>query len=1234
MSRGVRLLLAVLSALLLIAVLAWAWLWHSYSGRAFVLAQARAALADGTLRWDSAAGTLAGGVQLRGVVFSSNGLQVQIAQAQLALAPSAIWRGVVRLDPLQLRDVQVELSSTSEDAAGSPFVWPANWSALPLPLTIEVPALSVRTLHFQHGTQPPLPVLAIDGGVRIASDQVRFSTLTIRRADDSAHIDGRIALGAHGAVALTLDGASAAEAATAWQLQARITGNPADLQLVLDGRAPGALSARARVRRDGDRLRWQLTARAQDIAPALFGGPEGRFGAALDIDGSDASARVSGQLQRDAQVLRLLPSQIAWQDQQIVLSPLLLSALGGEVRIAGTVGVGGTAPVMALRVEGDALHWGSGGERVAATGSAQVSGTLGQWQLDGKANLRRQAVTAQIALRAHGDQQRAALDQLLLTTDAGQSQLDGELVFSPTVRWQTTGTIKGFDPGFFVADFPGALSAEVASSGAIANDRARFTVDLTALRGDLRGRAITGDAHLGFDSGRSTAALNLRVGSSHLIVDGQHDAHSKVPLSLQMKFAPWLLADLLPEAHGKLVGELALSGDFAQFAVRGEVRGERLSWRDAALGALRLRASPSASGSQVALVLEDVSHGAVHLDQLQVDASGTLAQAEWSLHANAATLSASAAGNWEHGKTKALLAVRSLSLVPTQGEPWALAAPATLRLDDVATLSALCLAQAQSTLCAHGTWPGEAQLSAQAFDLALLDPLLSRDDVAFGFDGDVDGEIMLRSNAARVTQGNLRLRVSAGALQVLPRGKQPAFAWRAMAVDGTLEDDQLRATLAAQTGTEGELRGQFSTGLSSDSPLAGALNLDVTQLAWLELFSPDLAAPSGRLHGQLTLTGSRAAPKASGQLMLADFAAELPALGITLTDSHARLDASSAGDLHLQARLNSGDGPLLLVADGELASADTFTAQVSGEHVKLVDNADLRAWISPDLTISHNAQGLAISGRLGVPEAHIALDKMQAGAAARSPDVVVVDPLLPERSGTPLAISLNVDASFGKAVVLGGFGLDGKLAGELGITQAPGREPLGTGTLNVSGSYERYGKPLTIRHARLSYTRTPLDNPALDIRAERSIDAQMVGVQVSGSALRPITTLVSNPALDNSETLSWLVLGRPLRSAQQADSAKLDAAASALGAGGNLLAEQLGARLGLDEAAVGESRTLGENTLSVGKFVSPRLYVSYGVSLLGVGQVVALKYLLGGGFEVEIESGLESRGSINWRTEH
>src|SRR3546814_14877620 len=118
---------------------------------------------------------------------------------------------------------------------------------------------------------------------------------------------------------------------------------------------------------------------------------------------------------------------------------------------------------------------------------------------------------------------------------------------------------------------------------------------------------------------------------------------------------------------------------------------------------------------------------------------------------------------------------------------------------------------------------------------------------------------------------------------------------------------------------------------------------------------------------------------------------------------------------------------------------------------------------------------------------------MQACAAARSPDVMVIDPASPELTQQGIPVALDVQASFGKSVALSGFGLDGKLAGKLHVAQAPGREPLATGTLNVSGSYQRYGKPLTIRHARLTYTRSPLDNPALDIRAERTVDAQKIG---------------------------------------------------------------------------------------------------------------------------------------------
>src|SRR3546814_1733852 len=102
------------------------------------------------------------------------------------------------------------------------------------------------------------------------------------------------------------------------------------------------------------------------------------------------------------------------------------------------------------------------------------------------------------------------------------------------------------------------------------------------------------------------------------------------------------------------------------------------------------------------------------------------------------------------------------------------------------------------------------------------------------------------------------------------------------------------------------------------------------------------------------------------------------------------------------------------VCSSDLDHVDAFTAKLRGERVKLVDNADLRAWISPDLSIIRTAKGFSISGQLDVPEAHIALDKMQAGAAARSPDVMVIDPASPELTQQGIPVALDVQASFGK----------------------------------------------------------------------------------------------------------------------------------------------------------------------------------------------------------------------------
>jgi translocation and assembly module TamB len=142
------------------------------------------------------------------------------------------------------------------------------------------------------------------------------------------------------------------------------------------------------------------------------------------------------------------------------------------------------------------------------------------------------------------------------------------------------------------------------------------------------------------------------------------------------------------------------------------------------------------------------------------------------------------------------------------------------------------------------------------------------------------------------------------------------------------------------------------------------------------------------------------------------------------------------------------------------------------------------------------------------------------------------------------------------------------------------------------------------------------------------------GIRVVGNASDPRASVYSDPAKSETEALSYLALGRPLTSLSGAEAQQLGSAKSALSAGTGLLASELGSRIGLDDAGVNNSRALGGDVLSVGKYLSPKLYVGFGVSLLGTGQVLTLKYLLRKGFNIQIESStVENRASVNYRKE-
>ena len=63
--------------------------------------------------------------------------------------------------------------------------------------------------------------------------------------------------------------------------------------------------------------------------------------------------------------------------------------------------------------------------------------------------------------------------------------------------------------------------------------------------------------------------------------------------------------------------------------------------------------------------------------------------------------------------------------------------------------------------------------------------------------------------------------------------------------------------------------------------------------------------------------------------------------------------------------------------------------------------------------------------------------------------------------------------------------------------------------------------------------------------------------------------------------------------------------------GSALLAGQLGKYVGLDDVGLTRDQATGDQSLVLGKYLSPRLYVSYGISLIEEINTLKLRYTIG-----------------------
>jgi translocation and assembly module TamB len=659
------------------------------------------------------------------------------------------------------------------------------------------------------------------------------------------------------------------------------------------------------------------------------------------------------------------------------------------------------------------------------------------------------------------------------------------------------------------------------------------------------------------------------------------------------------LGALHPALRGAVTSRLHVTGRWPLIAIDASGRADNVAVGDLQIGAAQLRASvrdPRNATGEVHIDARNLAIGAFRFDTLVLGLSGSTRSHSMQLHAAGPRIKSELTARGSYGRNTWTGVLETAALNVSGAPPVALQAPAQI---DVSShqfrLSNTCLAGAEISACASGEVTRDGQMSLRYtidnLPLTLLAKLAMPDGGPL-IEGALEGDGDLRRERDGKLAGHAQLAIPMGAV-------------------------------AAGSATDASRRIEFQN-LSLDANLAG----DSGQM--------QLAAKllqGGDVSGRLLITHARSAnPLLQGEVDLRGLNREWPALGLNLRDGafSAALQADHA--VKLSGHIASGDGALEV--DG-IVSPSTLQLTAHGRELLAADIPGARIVVSPQLKLDGPLSEPRLTGTLEIPAAEVDVSKLSVSGGQRpSPDVVVIDRQHTEAT-PPRRLNSDVTVKLGENVRLSGFGLDAHLQGELRIRERPNAASVAFGEIRLAGTYEAYGRKLTIERGKLQFAGTSLENPELDILAIRKVKEVTAKLHVTGTAQHPQLSVSGEPAMSSAEALSYLVSGKPLDDLREEEDTLLTSAAQSLGGMvGDRLTRKVAGRFGIDSAGVGQSAELGGTALTVGKYLSPRLFVSYGVGLFDPGHVMTLRYEISNHWSVEADQAPENQhAGVRYRIE-
>lgn len=934
-----------------------------------------------------------------------------------------------------------------------------------------------------------------------------------------------------------------------------------------------------------------------------------------------------------------LDAQLRFEPRALNLVDVALNA-PAPIQLQGRIGYDDDS----FRMEGHwrALQW-------PLQGEAQVSSAQGQLRAEGRwddyayrlnADLLTQQLPVKVAAEGRGSLDALDLHTLRAELLGGHLAAAGRVAWSPQLKAEMQGQIEDLDPGQRWADWPGRIGGQfsLSSSGASAT-----AFSLALKDSQLRAYPLTLDAQGELRDERvKLARFDLASGASRLRARGV----ATPPFALTLDLDSRDLASLWPGLQGKARVSASVEGTMEQPHVVTQGEFTTLRYADTAVAAATLSADLHPRKPSHLEVLARGLDVGTRIDEARLRADGTLAQQVLRLQAKTPQAEV---GIGLRGGVDAALQRWQGELFEGRGAPlqlpaWTLEEPAVLTLtrDGSVALEPACWSTAPG---------GSGRACAQLRHRGNVSRLAFRlEDWSFAyfagfmppqwkFTGAASGTGVIEVGDGGIREARADVQTTAGRLNV---GKQLALSFEPSSL--RIAEESKGLTLLLRVPVQGgaidvdALLGAAAT--PAQRPLSGRVHIALDDLTPLRLLSPELESIAGRLEGDFTLSGNAERPRSAGALKLVGASARLATPGILLDPLQAELRTradSSVMELHASA--TSGGGTLTLQGQTDPQSdGKLLDLHISGDNFHALNMPDVHLWVSPDVKLELSRERADLSGEVRVPHAEIQPRSLSQGVSP-SRDQILLGPDGEAEGEGLLKVHSKLRIVLGDNVRFDGFGLKAQLAGALDAYDEPGRPTQARGEIRlVEGRYKAYGQDLTIETGRLLFNGGAITDPAIELRAVRRPDDNIaVGIYARGTLASPEFSLYSTPDMPQDQQLSWLVLGRGIdETATPGERSAMSSAALSLGlSGGSFLSQKFGSSLSLDEVSIGArpGQTSDQAQFTIGKYLSPKLFISYGIGVFQPGHTFRLLYDIGKHFKLSTESGIESGGDLLYTIE-